>query len=102
MSPFRQSDLLRENGELKDLCLYLDEERSHDVTCPAPGCGRRFQNPALINTALTNTLGSSGANHGDGGGIGGNSNARAPRYVEKRKGISVLRSVGTEALKHLQ
>ena len=72
---------MRENSDLKDLCLYLDEERSHDVTCPAPGCGERFKNPALMNTALTNTLGGSSANNADGGIIGGNSSARAARYV---------------------
>ena len=77
---------MRENSELKDLCLYLDEERSHDVTCPAPGCGRRFQNPALINTALTNTIANSSAvaaaNNVD---SGGNSTSRAARYVGTRK-----------------
>jgi len=64
----RQSDLLRENSDLKDLCLYLDEERSHDVTCPAPGCGERFKNPALMNASLTNTISSNteGAGHASG------------------------------------
>ena len=35
----RQQELVKDNNELKELCLYLDEERSDAVRTPCPSCG---------------------------------------------------------------
>ncbi|XP_067010226.1 coiled-coil domain-containing protein 85C-A [Anabrus simplex] len=37
----KQQELIKDNLELKELCLYLDEERSQNATCPACGSGLR-------------------------------------------------------------
>lgn len=35
----KQQELIKDNLELKELCLYLDEERNQSVSCPACGHG---------------------------------------------------------------
>nr|CAG4643226.1 EOG090X06T3 [Ilyocryptus agilis] len=35
----RQQELVRDNNELKELCLYLDEERTEIQQAPCPSCG---------------------------------------------------------------
>ncbi|KAK7863590.1 hypothetical protein R5R35_013467 [Gryllus longicercus] len=37
----RQQELIKDNLELKELCLYLDEERSQNAVCAACGSGLR-------------------------------------------------------------
>lgn len=36
---FRQQEMVKDNNELKELCLYLDEERSEMQQTPCPSCG---------------------------------------------------------------
>ena len=59
----RQQELLKDNFELKDLCLYLDEERSSNhgqdsITCPS--CGHKITDGAEeIPNRLKDTVKSS-------------------------------------------
>jgi DNA-directed RNA polymerase subunit RPC12/RpoP len=38
----RQQELVRDNSELKDLCLYLDEERNFAEDLSCPHCGQKI------------------------------------------------------------
>ena len=76
----KQQELIRDNLELKELCLYLDEERAHvtantlcvncgNVTCPPRDDGdgsssstnademiRNYERQLPVNHIITNTL----------------------------------------------
>nr|CAG4640046.1 EOG090X06T3 [Daphnia pulex]SVE84889.1 EOG090X06T3 [Daphnia pulex] len=51
----RQQELTRDNGELKELCLYLDEERSEIQQAPCVSCGATPSPPPTeLNMASLN------------------------------------------------
>nr|SVE80745.1 EOG090X06T3 [Daphnia magna]SVE82513.1 EOG090X06T3 [Daphnia magna] len=46
----RQQELTRDNGELKELCLYLDEERNEIQQAPCASCGATPSPPPTEST----------------------------------------------------
>nr|CAG4641719.1 EOG090X06T3 [Eurycercus lamellatus] len=52
----RQQELVRDNGELKELCLYLDEERVEAQQTPCPSCGVTPSPPPADSPAITSSL----------------------------------------------
>ena len=84
----RQQELVKDNSELKELCLYLDEERSeaHHVICPSCGAAPSSPSPQVDSTSSTH--------HGqnqhqqpvrdDGDGSSSSTNADEPNLLPSR------------------
>lgn len=83
----RQQELLRDNLELKELCLYLDEERTARNTCA--GCA------ALLANRRDDGDGSSSGTNGEEGQVLAPVSAPAPQRIDDRA-VRYLRSLETK------
>nr|SVE70443.1 EOG090X06T3 [Daphnia similis]SVE71067.1 EOG090X06T3 [Daphnia similis]SVE71698.1 EOG090X06T3 [Daphnia similis]SVE72329.1 EOG090X06T3 [Daphnia similis] len=97
----RQQELTRDNGELKELCLYLDEERNEIQQAPCASCGATPSPPPTDSTMA-------GINQqpvrDDGDGSSSSTNADEPHLSmhPSRSHLSVNRPQSLSGMDHSQ
>ena len=83
----RQQELVRDNGELKELCLYLDEERSEVQQAPCLSCGvTPSPPPTELNMAGLNQQQQPVRDDGDGS--SSSTNADEPNLMPSRLSVN--------------
>lgn len=95
----RQQELVRDNGELKELCLYLDEERSEIQQAPCVSCGATPSPPPTeLNLASLNQHQQPVRDDGDGS--SSSTNADEPNLMPSRSHLSVNRPQTLSGMVH--
>ena len=82
----RQQELVRDNGELKELCIYLDEERSEIQQTPCPSCGATPSPPPMESNG--SGLPQQQPVRDDGDGSSSSTNADEPNILPSRTPLS--------------
>nr|CAG4650999.1 EOG090X06T3 [Simocephalus serrulatus]SVE94257.1 EOG090X06T3 [Simocephalus serrulatus] len=83
----RQQELVRDNGELKELCLYLDEERSEIQQAPCLSCGAT-PSPPPTELNLAGLHQQQQPVRDDGDGSSSSTNADEPNLMPSRSHLS--------------
>ena len=96
----RQQELVKDNGELKELCLYLDEERNEAHQAPCPTCGVAPSpvpgpTPGVGDSLLTTATSVGGNGHhqpvrDDGDGSSSSTNADEPGLIPSSRHPSTI------------
>nr|CAG4637034.1 EOG090X06T3 [Ceriodaphnia reticulata]SVE72956.1 EOG090X06T3 [Ceriodaphnia reticulata] len=95
----RQQELVRDNGELKELCLYLDEERSEVQQAPCLSCGATPSPPPTeLNMAGLHQQQQPVRDDGDGS--SSSTNADEPNLMPSRSHLSVNRPQTLSGMVH--
>ena len=82
---FRQQEMVKDNNELKELCLYLDEERLEIQQAPCPSCGVTPSPPP------SDTIGPQQPIRDEGDGSSSSTNAdepSVPRHINRLQSLS--------------
>lgn len=95
----RQQELARDNGELKELCIYLDEERSEIQQTPCPSCGAT-PSPPPIEASLSGLPQQQQPVRDDGDGSSSSTNADEPNILPTRTPLSVNRPSTLNGMVH--
>nr|SVE75774.1 EOG090X06T3 [Daphnia hispanica] len=98
----RQQELTRDNGELKELCLYLDEERNEIQQAPCVSCGAT-PSPLPAESNMAN-LNQQQPVRDDGDGSSSSTNADEPNLSmhPSRSHLSVNRPQSLSGMDHSQ
>lgn len=75
---FRQQEMVKDNNELKELCLYLDEERLEMQQTPCPSCGVTPSPPPIETVGLQQPV------RDEGDGSSSSTNADEPHLSRHR------------------
>ena len=82
---FRQQEMVKDNNELKELCLYLDEERSEMQQTPCLSCGVTPSPPPMETVGLQQPV----RDEGDGSSSSTNADEpHLPRHMNRLQSLS--------------
>ncbi|XP_057379141.1 uncharacterized protein LOC130701179 [Daphnia carinata] len=96
----RQQELVRDNGELKELCLYLDEERSEVQQAPCLSCGATPSPPPTETMAGLNQQQQPVRDDGDGSSSSTNADEPHLSMHPSRSHLSVNRPQSLSGMVH--
>nr|CAG4646282.1 EOG090X06T3 [Macrothrix elegans] len=95
----RQQELVRDNGELKELCLYLDEERTEIQQTPCPSCGAT-PSPPPTESNIPGLHQQQQPVRDDGDGSSSSTNADEPNLLPHRTHLSTNRPQTLSGMVH--
>lgn len=95
----RQQELAKDNGELKELCLYLDEERSEIQHAPCVSCGAT-PSPPPTELSMAGLNQQQQPVRDDGDGSSSSTNADEPNLMPSRSHLSVNRPQTLSGMVH--